>query len=74
MVNITNKVSGFNIELSNQILSKMLNGWYIVLTLNSSWAKAKLWIQVVSGQNVYIYHIQTIHILNLHNKHLKLNN
>ena len=54
MVNITNKVSGFNIELSNQILSGMLNGWYIVLTLNSSWAKAKLWIQVVSGQNVYI--------------------
>ena len=54
LVNITNKVSGFSINLSNQILSGMASGWYIVLTLNVNWGNTKLWIQITSGQNVYV--------------------
>ena len=54
VAHISNLVAKSNIYLSNTIRSGMAPGWYIVLDMNVDWGSASIWIQIVSGNHIYV--------------------
>ncbi len=52
------------IQLTNNVLSGMDGGWYVVLNLDISWATGvQLWIEVASGTHIYAVTQNTVIML-----------
>ena len=54
VAHVSNLVAKSNIYLSNTVRSGMAPGWYIVLDMNVDWGSASIWIQIVSGNHIYV--------------------